>query len=106
MYYANVQQLSDEVNDLVKSAQPRLRWFCIDASAVDDVDYSAAESLRSLFAMLKERQIHLVMTQVMEDLGERSRYHLVQLLGSDSFYGTLEEVARAYRQQTPRGAWR
>ena len=40
MYYANVQLLSEEVTELVNSAQPPLRWFCIDTSAVDDVDYS------------------------------------------------------------------
>ena len=44
MYYANSQQLSEEVTNLVNSAQPPLRWFCLDASAVDDVDYSAAET--------------------------------------------------------------
>src|SRR5215510_16516492 len=73
MYYANAQQLSEEIIDLVKRAQPPLRWFCIDASAVDDVDYSAAEALRSLFAILEEHGIRLVVTQVMEDVRERSR---------------------------------
>src|SRR5262249_28164798 len=45
MYYANAQQLSDEVLDLVKRAQPPVRWFCLDASAVDDVDYSPPATL-------------------------------------------------------------
>src|SRR5215471_15893925 len=40
MYYANAQRLSDEITDLVNGAQPPVRWFCIDASSVDDVDYS------------------------------------------------------------------
>src|SRR5262249_12674623 len=57
MYYANAQQLSEEILDLVTRAQPPLRWFCIDASAVDDVDYSAAETLRALFALLEEQGI-------------------------------------------------
>ena len=47
MYYANAQQLSEEIA-FVNSAEPALRWFCIDVSAVDDVDYSAAETLRSI----------------------------------------------------------
>ncbi len=46
MYYANSQQLSEEITDLVNHADPPLRWLCLDASAVDDVDYSAAETLR------------------------------------------------------------
>jgi len=42
MYYANSQQLTEEITALVNNAEPPLRWLCIDASAVDDVYYSAA----------------------------------------------------------------
>jgi MFS superfamily sulfate permease-like transporter len=100
MYYANAQELSDEITGLVNSAEPPLRWFCIDGSAVDDVDYSAAATLRSIFAILKDKGIRLVVAQVMEDVKEESRYNLRQLFGEDAFYDTLEDVVKAYRQQT------
>ena len=45
VYYANAPQLLDEITNLVKTTQPRLSWFCIDASAVGDVDYTAAVTL-------------------------------------------------------------
>lgn len=45
MYYANSQQLAEEVTELVNEAEQPLRWLCIDASAVDDVDFSAAETV-------------------------------------------------------------
>jgi MFS superfamily sulfate permease-like transporter len=100
MYYANAQQLSDEIIDLATRAQPALRWLCIDASAVDDVDYSAAETLRSLFAILQKQGIRLVVAQVMEDVGERSRYELLRLLGRNAYYDTLGQVVQAYQQAT------
>ena len=100
MYYANAQLLSEEVTELVNHAQPPLRWFCIDASAVDDVDYSAAETLRSLFPLLKEKEVRLVVAQVMEDVKAKSRYQLNQLFGEDAFYETLAEVVKDYRQKT------
>ena len=100
MYYANAQQLSDEILDLVKRAQPQIRWLCIDASAVDDVDYSAAETLRSLFAILQKQGIRLVVAQVMEDVGERSRYEFLRLLGRNGYYDTLGQVVQAYQQAT------
>ena len=34
IYYANTPQLTAEIMHLVNSANPPLRWFCIDASAV------------------------------------------------------------------------
>jgi hypothetical protein len=46
MYYGNSQQLSEEIVSLVNPAAPPLRWFNLDAYAVDDVDYLAAKTLR------------------------------------------------------------
>ena len=100
MYYANSQQLSEEILDLANSAQPPLRWFCLDAAAVDDVDYSAAETLRALFGILKEKGIRLVVAQVMDDVKAESRYHLSQLFGEEALYETLGDVVKGFRQQT------
>ena len=36
-------------------------------SAVDGVDFSAAETLRSIFGILEEKGVRLVVAQVMED---------------------------------------
>jgi MFS superfamily sulfate permease-like transporter len=100
MYYANSQQLTEEITGLVNTAEPPLRWLCLDASAVDDVDYSAAESLRSLYGVLKEKGVRIVVAQVMDDVSEESRYRLRELFGEDAFYDTLDDVMEAYRQQT------
>jgi SulP family sulfate permease len=100
MYYANAQRLSEEITDLVNHAQPPVRWFCIDASSVDDVDYSAAETLRSIYASLKEKGVRLVIAQVMEDVQTESRYELSRLFGERAFYETLADVANDYQRQT------
>jgi SulP family sulfate permease len=99
MYYANAQQLSEELTDLVSRAGPP-HWLCIDASAVDDVDYTAAETLRSLFGLLQEKGVRLVVAQVLADVKEHSRYELKQLFGEDVFYDTLQDVVADYRRQT------
>ena len=99
MYYANAQQLAEEIAELAKHAEPPLRWLCIDAAAVDDVDYSAAETVRSIHEMLKQRGIRLVVAQVMEDVRARSRYQIRELFGEDAFYDSLEDVVTAYRRQ-------
>jgi SulP family sulfate permease len=99
MYYANSQQLTEEITGLVNTAEPPLRWFCIDASAIDDVDYSAAESMRSIFEILKEKGVRLVVAQVMDDVSEESRYQLRELFGEDAFYDTLDDVLKDYQKQ-------
>jgi high affinity sulfate transporter 1 len=99
MYYANSEQLSEEISSLINNAEPPIRWFCLDASAVDDVDYSAAETLRSLFGIMKEKGIRLVVAQVLDDVREESRYRLRELYGEDAFYDTLDDVVKDYKQQ-------
>ena len=91
MYYANCEQLAEEVTKL-------------DASAVDDVDYTAAETLRSLHAILMEKGVRLVVAQVMEDVKAESRYNLGQVFGKDVFFETLEEMLQAYRRSQEAGA--
>jgi anti-anti-sigma regulatory factor len=76
-----------------------LHWFCIDASAVDSVDYSAAETLRSIYGKLKEKGIRLVVAQVLDDVKAESRYELRELFSEDAFYDTLEDVVNEYQQQ-------
>ena len=98
MYYANCQQLADEISFLANTVEPPLRWLCIDASAVDDVDYSAAETLRSAYAKLKAKGIRLVVTEIIDDLNSRSRYQFWELIGEDAHYDRLEDVVREYKK--------
>jgi high affinity sulfate transporter 1 len=100
LYYANSQQLSDEISFLANTAEPPLRWLCLDVSAVDDIDYSATEVVRSIYARLKARGVRLVVTGVMEDVKAASRYHLTRLFGEDAFYDRPDDVLNAYREQS------
>jgi high affinity sulfate transporter 1 len=99
LYYANCQQFSDEVSHLANTAEPPLRWLCLDASAVGDIDYSAAETLRSVHARLKAKGIRLVVAEVMEDVKANTRYRFRELFGEEAFYDRLEDVLKQYRQQ-------
>lgn len=99
MYYANSQQLSDEIETLSNTAQPPLRWLCIDMAAVDDIDYTAADTLRSLHESLYQKGIRLVVAQVLEDVRASSRYHFTDLFGKDAFYATLGDLTAAYQDR-------
>ena len=100
MYYANAEQLSEEITNLVNNAQPPLFWLCMDVSAVDDIDFSAKATLRSIYGILKEKGIRLVVAQVLEEVKVDNHYELYQLFGEDAFYETLDDVVNAYRQKT------
>ena len=56
LYYANSRQLAEDISGLVNAADPPLRRLCIEASAIDDIDYTAAETLRSILELLKSQR--------------------------------------------------
>ncbi len=100
MYYANAEQFSEQVIELVNGADPSLDWFCIDAVAIDDVDYSAAAKLRSTYGILKEKGIRLVFVLVGDDVrAELDRFGITDLVGEDAFYATGDELLKAYHQR-------
>lgn len=100
MYYANAQQLTEEIIGLVYNAEPPVQWFCLEVSAVSDVDYSAAEALRSIYGILKEKGIRLVVAEVLDDVKAENQCDFHQLFDESAFYATLDDVVNAYRQKT------
>ena len=100
MYYANAGWVFQQVLDLVQGAQPPLNWFGIEASGVDDVDFSAAETLRSTYKILKDQGTQLVFAGLSEEVKAKlDRYGLTDLVGNDNFFATVQELARAYDQE-------
>jgi MFS superfamily sulfate permease-like transporter len=100
MYYANIQTLTEEVSALSRGANPPLSWFCIDFSAVNDVDFTAAEALRTLQGILVGQGIRLVLSEVIEEVQtEFDRSELTELFGKDAFFPTLPDVVNAYGQR-------
>ncbi len=104
MYYANAEQLSEEIRKLAKLEPQPVKWFCIDLVAVDDVDFSAAAALREACKALKEQQIRLVFA----DAHEHVRHELdvsgvTELVGPDAYYLDLQAVLETYQQKTGSG---
>jgi SulP family sulfate permease len=98
MYYANAEHFSQEVLDLVDTAQPPLSWFCIDATAMDDIDFSAAATLKETYNLLKEKGVQLVLVEVDEDIRrELERSKLTDLFGKEAIYETIDDVETAFR---------
>ena len=97
MYYANAERFSEEVLELVNSAQPPLAWFCIDATAIDDIDFSAAATLRETSQMLKQKNVRLVFAEVDEEISrELDRSEVTALIGQDAFFESIDDVESAY----------
>ena len=73
-------------------------------TAVSDIDNSAAQALRSIYLLLNEKGIRLVVAQVLDDVKVESRgYGLRRLFGEDAFYDTLVDVVTACQHHLAKG---
>ena len=64
LYYANATRFTAEILELVDKADPPLKWLCLSASAMGDVDYSGADAIRAVFEELQARGVTLVLSEV------------------------------------------
>jgi len=99
LYYANanlfLEQAEASAADLAN-----LRWFCLDATAVPDVDYSGGETIRQLHEALEERGIVLVVAAANEPVSAAfDRYGLSELIGADAMFDSIDDAVTAYRRQ-------
>ena len=102
IYYANTELLFSQVTSLAAAAHPKLAWFCIDAAAIDDVDYTGATTLRSIHDILKSMGVRLVFAQVSDEVKQTfEAYELTGLLGKDDFFDSIGNVLHAYERCVP-----
>jgi SulP family sulfate permease len=92
LFYANINHFADEVLSLVEHAPTPVRWFVIDASAVTDIDYSAARGPRDLIDELARRNLNIVFARVSPYLrSDLARHGIIDVVGENRVLGTLHE---------------
>jgi sulfate permease, SulP family len=57
LFYANTGRFTEEVLKLVNEASPSLRWVVIDASEINNIDYTAGKTLIQLGGELDKRGV-------------------------------------------------
>jgi len=97
LYYANEGRMNEEVIQIVNSSKIPILWFCFSASSVNDVDYSASETLVQLHELLNEHSIRLVFCDVEDHVrDELISDNLEKMVGNQYFFSSKEDVILAY----------
>jgi MFS superfamily sulfate permease-like transporter len=99
VYYANAEHLAEEVRSLVEGASPPVRRFCLDAGVIQDVDYSAAETLLELQKELKAEGVELVFANVSRNVRTQlDRHGVTDAVGASAYYDSVADVVAAGRR--------
>ncbi|AFY93022.1 SulP family inorganic anion transporter [Chamaesiphon minutus] len=93
LFYANATFFSEEIEGLVKSANPPVRWLILEARAITDIDYSASLTIRDVAKELAAQNVTFVISGLPpEPRRQFDRDGLTDLIGTDRFFNHLEEA--------------
>jgi len=98
LFYANANRFTGEVRGLVEGAPTRVRCLIVDAGAITDIDYSAAQSIRDLLDDLSEKGVDVVFARVSPYLrSDMDRHGITAAIGEARIFSTLHEAIAAVR---------
>ena len=102
VFYANAVRLSEAAMGLVNVADPP-RWFVLQAEAIDDIDYTGAQTLLELADHLQERGIVLAVAEASDDLRrELDGFGLTDKIGPDHYLDSLHAARHAFHARSRR----
>ncbi len=101
LFYANATFFSEEVQSLVKSADPPVRWFILEARAITEIDYSASQTLRDVVKELSMQNVTFVISGLSPEVKRQfDRDGLTDLIGADRFFYHLEEALAVFHSES------
>jgi SulP family sulfate permease len=105
LFYANQHRFCDEVRALVKQAPTPVRWFIIESSAITDMDYSAARSLRDLLEDLGRENVRVIFGRVSRYLkSDMDRHGITAVVGEAQIFPTLHQATEMAGVRSPTAA--
>jgi MFS superfamily sulfate permease-like transporter len=97
LYYANATRFQAEVMEIVDAADPKLEWLGFAASAVGDVDYSGADSIRLIQQELARQGITFAVIDLSPNVRTLfDKYGLTEVVGKENIYEGIPDVIEAF----------
>ena len=98
LYYANGSRFTEAIMDVVEAADPPLRWLGVSASAIGDVDYSGADTIRQVAEELARTGVDFAICNLSPEVRRQlDAYGLAESIGIDRIFTTEDDLLNAYR---------
>jgi len=79
-----------------------VQWFVVDAGAITNIDYSAAQSLCDLLDDLAHQLVGMIFARVRPSLrSDMDRHRVTTVIGEMRIFATLHEALAAVHRHTP-----
>jgi SulP family sulfate permease len=100
LYFANANALQAQVEELVNEAKEPVRWFVLDAEAIDDIDTTGSDTLSHVIDFLQKKKITFAMARAHHPVPELLKtYELMEKIGEERLYKTNRSAAEAFYRE-------
>jgi MFS superfamily sulfate permease-like transporter len=97
LFYANAGLFAKEIRSLVETTRSPVRWMVVDAEAITNVDYTAAQMVRQLHKELVDRGVVLAFARASLSLkADLDRHRLTELIGQAQLFDRLHDAVAAF----------
>ncbi|MGA9378994.1 MAG: SulP family inorganic anion transporter, partial [Phormidium sp.] len=104
LIFPNAEFFKKQIQDLVETSNPPVKWFVLDAEAISDIDVTGSEALEQTIEWLKHHQIHFAMTRVSQPIYQLLKtYDLLNHISDAQIYDTNREVTKDFQLKTTKG---
>lgn len=101
LYFANAHCFEEEVERLAGRSAGLLRWFVLDAEAINDVDTTGLQALQRTIAWLSGRGVTVAVSRANPSITSLLRhYHLLDMIGESRLFPTNRHAIAAFRRET------
>ncbi|MCS6849185.1 MAG: SulP family inorganic anion transporter [Anaerolineae bacterium] len=108
LYFANANAFTEEVEHLIEDVEAqgeKVRWFVLDAEAINDVDTTGAEALRVAHDYLSKRGIVFALARANPIvIGFLETYELDEAIPESRRFATNRQAIEAYSRATDAGS--
>ncbi|MGZ7108142.1 MAG: SulP family inorganic anion transporter [Methanobacterium sp.] len=100
LYYANSDLLRHQIIKLVKEADKPLKWFLLDTSGFEEIDYTSIDVLKEVHHELSKRNIKFVMIITVPQLRDQLEHlGLIKMMGEENVYSSVLEALEAFESE-------
>jgi len=96
LFYANVGRFTEEIRNIVGSPS-KVRWLVVDAEAITNVDYTAAQMIRELHPELSRKGVVLAFARADHSLhADLIRHRLIDVIGEKFVFARLHDALAVF----------
>jgi SulP family sulfate permease len=101
LYFANATFFEEEVDKLFTQSATPVKWFVLDAEAMNDMDTTGEETLHQVLTWLAKRGVTVAVSRANPSTTALFKhYHLLELIGENRLYPTNRHAIAAFRRET------